>query len=749
MMTSNSSSEISIMKMTSIAKEDNIKRMMSFVEPLGHSQIVDRQSLASLPVGYIKLTITDDSRALKVKMTDFMKTLTKKPSGNLRSQTLVAQVSVKGYLASSNIVFESKATADQSTNSGGKACTLMFDKKEIVSSLGKCQQLNDLQTLETHQMLQVCVFTYPTPYRMKTFLGTVHVSISDMRLCCEGNFTLSSYYKIFPTSSFVAGCPVIGVDQHCVNHCKSKTESPLDKICTEAKPKLVSKPLPLSRKLQLTELAQATSTNFNERKYSSRTAREGISKSNSLRAIVSAFTHRRRILQSKKPVATVTTTTHVKAIKRNKIDSDASLDNGYGSSSGDSCSRSSNAKLNDSVNQKMSLSPPKTTHTPRITCQNHETILNVEEVTTPKKNRLITQASIDSIRSLAASSSNTTDSIEDIIPNDQCAFPSEYCQPAVYDGLNYFSVSTSAIGSNSLNQKNYKKTLANTTGRGKSIQGIVSSMKTFVYSVKSKSRISSRSKDVKSDSKFSLKSSKSKTSAPSSVRSFSLGPLTNKDEYTDEKDNVFEVLASLKQIRSKKMKDNSDSLVVEEEEPQTSNAPNPEIFDENKSSSDDGVSFSTIDVNESAARLLPTSAWSCEDCILASLAEKSMTSHSNRAARCSTRKLIRQKCFRSTDDISLKASSGDSSYRTSPRLNKVRRNKLMKVKPVVDDDIGAFGQKILKVKSQKSETPFDSSTEDEEDFHSCTGGDWYTDLMSLASSYQSLNCFVAEDVFVR
>lgn len=56
MMTSNSSSEISIMKMTSIAKEDNIKRMMSFVEPLGHSQIVDRQSLASLPVGYIKVS---------------------------------------------------------------------------------------------------------------------------------------------------------------------------------------------------------------------------------------------------------------------------------------------------------------------------------------------------------------------------------------------------------------------------------------------------------------------------------------------------------------------------------------------------------------------------------------------------------------------------------------------------------------------------------------------------------------------
>lgn len=38
--------------------DDNMKRMMSFVEPLGHSQVVDRQSLASLPVGFVKVGFT-------------------------------------------------------------------------------------------------------------------------------------------------------------------------------------------------------------------------------------------------------------------------------------------------------------------------------------------------------------------------------------------------------------------------------------------------------------------------------------------------------------------------------------------------------------------------------------------------------------------------------------------------------------------------------------------------------------------
>ncbi len=37
------------------AHDESMRRMMSFVEPLGHSQIVDRQSLASLPVGFVKV----------------------------------------------------------------------------------------------------------------------------------------------------------------------------------------------------------------------------------------------------------------------------------------------------------------------------------------------------------------------------------------------------------------------------------------------------------------------------------------------------------------------------------------------------------------------------------------------------------------------------------------------------------------------------------------------------------------------
>ena len=569
----------------------------------------------------------------------------------------------------------------------------------------------------------------------------------------------------------MAGCPVIGATHHCVNRCRNgNSRNPLDEMCERARAnQVVAFKVNSSggqKKLKISKLAGASASIPEEARPRCNTSSEKptnfrpnskqITKSHSLRALVSALTNRRRhgnaVAKSK---AYQTPASSPPRTQTTKLESEVSLDNGYGSSSGDSCSRTSESKFSDRQQHSFneSIRGPL--------CYRRSEPSFTASVTTTNSSCLVAQTSIDSTRSYADSTTtNSGETSERTSSVSQCICGTEYCSTIDRSTM---SASTGAISANETTPRPRRKVNAEITASAKvkSMQNIVSSMKNIVYSVRVRAKMNSRTREARMAKRKNIFPTRPTTSVPPNLRSFSLGPLIDgSEDGFDVKDNVFEILNSASKIRSggvvKKSSESGSSfsspLTSTErdvsEAPASSKTSPPQSFDEGKGSSEDGITFSVTEPSDSKE----TASWNCEDCMLASLADKpelkATTSLKKNEQNLSQRsKLVRQNCFRSSDDVrkeKCKAASKDAKV-----LKLRQKHKLTKLKPVVDDDIAPYIEDGI---PPRRSLEIQTTTEDEsEDFHSCAGGDLYvSDMISLSSSFHSLNCFVSgEDVCVR
>lgn len=570
----------------------------------------------------------------------------------------------------------------------------------------------------------------------------------------------------------MAGCPVIGATHHCVNKCRhDNSVNRLDEMCERARAnQVVAFKINNSggqKKLKISKLASASASIPEEARPRCHTSSEEpsfhphskrITKSHSLRALVSALTHRKRLGNTMaKSKAYQTPASSPPRTQTTKLESEVSLDNGYGSSSGDSCSRTSESKFSDRQQQSFNES------TRGPLCYRRSEPSFTASVTTTNSSCLVAQTSIDSTRSYADSTTtNSGETSERTSSVSQCICGTEYCSTIDRSTM---SASTGAISANETTPRPRRKinTQITASSKVKSMQNIVSSMKNIVYSVRVRAKMNNKTREARMAKRKNVFPARPTTTVPPNLRSFSLGPLIDgSEDGFDVKDNVFEILNSASKIRCSEVTKKSsvsgsnfpspltstEMDLTTSEAPTSSKASPPQSFDEGKGSSDDGIMFSVTEPRDSKE----TANWNCEECVIASLAENSQLKATaslkrNEQNLIQRSKLVRQNCFRSSDDV--RKEKNKTANKDANILKLRQKHKLTKLKPVVDDDIAPYIEDGI---APRRSLEIQTTTEDDsEDFHSCAGGDLYvSDMISLSSSFHSLNCFVSgEDVCVR
>uniref|UniRef100_F6YKM4 Uncharacterized protein n=2 Tax=Ciona intestinalis TaxID=7719 RepID=F6YKM4_CIOIN len=157
--------------------------MLKFAEPIGPGQIVDRQSLVSMPSGYAKILLSKQEQEVSIRVITFEERYNSKES--------VLKTSSKVFLALGTQVVEAE-----------ERFILAQDDNEPVSK--KWIHVLDRNRLKsdktTNEILQVCVFSSVSlGGGNKTLIGMVHIAFEEIQRMLpvpSNKFVTSGWYKV-------------------------------------------------------------------------------------------------------------------------------------------------------------------------------------------------------------------------------------------------------------------------------------------------------------------------------------------------------------------------------------------------------------------------------------------------------------------------------------------------------------------------------------------------------------------------
>nr|XP_039260289.1 uncharacterized protein LOC120336637 [Styela clava] len=191
--------------------------LISFVEPIGPGQIVDRESLVALPVGYLQISIENSCDQLVTKI------LAARGIGAPEfEENDLCNFLLKSYiwqngevLAGAEDLATQTGTLGRKTRSLTKGSSLKRGHPGSCSfSFRKQQSENGMKNDKiVDAILQVCVYKASKgTVKRKTFLGTVHIALKYLTSNQPRNTTeclsgRDDWFKIFPKSTFLPGSP--------------------------------------------------------------------------------------------------------------------------------------------------------------------------------------------------------------------------------------------------------------------------------------------------------------------------------------------------------------------------------------------------------------------------------------------------------------------------------------------------------------------------------------------------------------